>query len=153
MFATVEEKLIVAALSTIIVLVGILGFIHHERREGATVCVQQQTNAATAETKKDTADVQSTLKDFSGDLSAIPVTASRTPMLMCDAPSSVRKVSATGHAQPTALPIVKTDSGLQTGVEPRVDIGPIVQDLALSGMLCTADAQQLWNLAVKESAP
>jgi hypothetical protein len=153
MFATVEEKLIVGALSALLILVGILGFIHHERSAGAAICVQQQSNAATAETKKESSDVESVLKDFSGDLSAIPVTAGRTPVFMCDAPGSVRKVSSSTGAKPIAQSDIKTDSRLQTGVEPRVDIGPVVQDLALSGLLCSADAQQLWNLAVKDSSP
>ena len=153
MFATLEEKLIVGALCALTLLVGILGYNHHERKEGATVCVQQQSKAASAELSKDAGNVKNVLTDFSGDLTAIPITASHTPVLMCDASSRVRKISAPAGAKPIAEPLIKTDSGLQAGVEPRIDIGPIVQDLALSGMLCSADATELWNLAVKESQP
>jgi hypothetical protein len=152
MFATIEEKLIVAALAALVVVVGVLGYNHHERKLGATICVQQQSKAASTEVQKDKSDAKKAVVDFNADISAIPIAASHTPaMLMCDAPSSVRKVAAPAGAKPIAQPNIKTDSGLQTGIEPRVDIGSVVQDLALSGLLCTADAEQLWQLAIKES--
>lgn len=153
MFATIEEKLIVGAIIAFGVVVGILGYNHHERSEGATVCVQQQSNAASTEVKQDAIKNENASADFSGDLAAIPIAASHVPVLMCDASSSVRPITPTRQTQSVAPAIVKTDSGLQAGIESRVDVGPIVQDLALSGMLCSADATELWDLAVKESMP
>jgi hypothetical protein len=152
MFSTIEEKIIVAAIAAVAIVVGVLGYNHHERKEGAAVCIQQQSNAATAETIKDASDVKDVLKDFSGDLSAIPIAASHTPVFMCDTPRSVRKNTAATGVKPAEIPNIQNGSGLQAGVEQRSDIGPIVQDITLSCMLGIADAQSLWNLAVKESA-
>lgn len=154
MFASIEEKLIVGALAAVSLLVGILGYNHHERTEGAAICVQQQSHAAATETIKDASDVKDVLKDFSGDLSAIPIAASHTPsMLMCDAPSVVHKVASSAGAKPAQLPNSGNDRSVQTGVKPEVDIGPIVQDITLGCVLTATDAQQLWNLMSKESAP
>jgi hypothetical protein len=155
MFATAEEKLIVGALSSIIVLVGILGFIHHERFEGATVCVQQQSKAAAAETQKDTIANESVIKDFSGDLASIPITASHTPMLMCSSPGSVRQVAAATGVKPATVSNSTNDSGVRTGTKPvaAVDIGPAVQDITFGCVLGITDATELWQLATKESTP
>jgi hypothetical protein len=154
MFATLEEKLIVSALSALVIVVGIFGFIHHERSEGAAVCVQQQSNAAKAEVKQDDVDNKNVVADFTHSLDAIPITASHTPtLLMCSAPSRVREVPSTTGAKPAAPADSDSGSRVQTGDSPRVDIGPAVQDITYASLLCSADLKQLWNLAVKESNP
>lgn len=152
MFATIEEKVIIGALAALALLVGILGYNHHERKQGAAVCIQQQQSAATAESKKDASDVKDVLADYSQSLNAIPITASHTPMLMCDTPSSMPARTATREVKPGS----QSNVGPSVGVLPRddsrrQDFGPSVQDIALSCMLGTADAQELWNLAIKEA--
>lgn len=155
MFATLEEKIIVAAIVALGIVVGILGYNHHERSEGATVCVQQQSQAATAEFKQETSDGNAAVADFSKSLDSIPITASRTPTLfVCDAPSSVRKISASSTIESAKLAVVHGDSGVLPRVEPAsaVDIGPAVHDITLGCMQVAADTTELWNLAVKEAA-
>jgi hypothetical protein len=154
MFATLEEKIIVAAIVALGIVVGILGYNHHERHEGATVCVQQQSQAATAEFKQETSDGNAAVADFSKSLDSIPITASRTPTLfVCDASGSVRKVPTALATQSSKPAVVHGDSGVLPRVEPAsaVDIGPAVHDITLGCMQVAADTQELWQLAIKES--
>lgn len=155
MFATLTEKLILVGVSTLAVVVGILGFIRHERTQGAAVCIQQQSTAAATQNEKDASDVKDVLHDFSGDLSAITIAASHTPaMFMCDTPSSVPQRLAPSRAKPIQAPSAGiSDPGVQARVEQRRDIGPAVQDIALECVLGITNAAELWNLAVKESSP
>lgn len=154
MFATIEEKLIIGMLAAVAILVGVLGFIHHERSEGAAVCVQQDHSAADAQHKKETDDAKNTISDLRLKLDALatapPVAA---PMRLCVQARSVpSRPAATG-----AKPADRTDSGsggsVQVGTESSVDIGPGVQDIALASMLCSAKFKELWNLNVKEASP
>lgn len=152
MFASIEEKIIVGALAAMSLLVVIFGYTEHERSKGAAVCVQQQATAAGAEVAKDARADASVVADFKGDLSAIPTAGVKyVPMLMCDAPRSVHQVSASTGTKPATPAAIRSDSGLQTGTKPGIDIGSAVQDITFAGMLCTADAERLWELAIKES--
>jgi hypothetical protein len=154
MFAATEEKLIVGVLAFLTLLAGVLGFIHHERKQGATVCVQQDQSAALAQSKKETADALSVVTTLDAQLAAIASTPTvDAPMRMCNVKTgSVSPRPTTRSVKPAAIPHISTSTSVQAGVEPGVDIGPSVQDITLSCMLGIADATDLWNLAVKESA-
>lgn len=155
MFATLEEKLIVGVLASVTLLVGILGYNHHERAQGAAVCVRQDESAALAQSKKETANAVSIITTLDAQVAALSAAASApAPMRVCNVAShSVSPGAATRSAQPAALPHSSNDSGVQTGTQSGVDIGPIVQDITLGCVLGITDATDLWNLAVKESAP
>lgn len=153
MFATAEEKIIVACLTTLIMLVGIAGYTWHERREGASVCVQQDHTAAIAQAKKETVDARASVADLRAQLSAVSAAAPGTPapLRLCITTRRVPTVGAARRVESLTLPDSGTGPGVQTGTESGVDIGPGVQDIALSGVLGIADAAELWALAIKES--
>lgn len=152
MFATIEEKLIVGAIATVAVMVGVFGFIRHERSQGAAVCIQQQTSAEDTQSKKDSVSVNNSIADFHKELAGIPAAVGAdVPMRVCITPSHVSQRPAPGSSKPATPAVVDSGSRVQTGIESGNDIGPAVQDITLSSMLCSADALQLWNLAIKEA--
>lgn len=153
MFATFEEKIIVAALTTAIVLVGLLGFIRHERSTGAAVCVQQDLSADLAQSKKETADARAIVTDLDSQVAALSAaTVAPASLRVCNVQASrVSPRTSTGSTEPATLPHREHDSGLQTGSEPGVDIGPAVQDITLGCVLGITDATELWSLALKEA--
>lgn len=155
MFATAEEKIIVAALGALLLLVGILGYNHHERSEGAAICVQQDTKASDTQHKKDMDDAQETITNLRAQLVTIPsVAPAATPMRLCNiAPSRVPQRPASTGVESAKLPDSGNGGSVQAGTESSVDIGPSVQDIALSCVLGVTDAQDLWNLALKEASP
>jgi hypothetical protein len=155
MFATLEEKLIVAALSALVVVVGILGYNHHERKIGATVCVQQDHSAEIAQAKKETVDANQTIEDLRAQLVSITAAVpAAVPMRLCNAaPRSLPSRSTARSTESVALPHSAIDSGVQAGTVAGADIGAGVQDITLGCMLLSAEGTQLWNLAVKESTP
>lgn len=145
---TLETRLGIACA----VMVGILGYTLYERHEGAVQCVNKETKAENSQESLDAHSEATAINTFKQDLADIPpAVSSASHLWVCDAPRVVPSRPAPGRTQSVTPAVVKTDSGLQTGVEPRIDIGAVVQDITLSGMLCSADAQQLWSLAVKES--
>lgn len=155
MFATLEEKIIVSAIVALGILVGILGWNHHERTEGATVCLSQDHTAEIAQSKKDAADAHATVKDLRAQLSRIPATIpSVAPVIrMCVARGSVSSRPTTTTAKPEQLPDSGSGERVLPGTVAGVDIGEGVHDITLSCLQSIADAQELWNLNVKESQP
>lgn len=155
MFATLEEKLIVGALVVFTLMAVILTYNHHERSIGAQVCKTQDESAALTQQKKETRDAESIIESLHTQLSSISSsTPNAAPMRMCNNTSRpMPSRAATASSQPTKLPISSTGTSVQTGTESGSDYGPAVQDIALSCVLGITDANDLWNLAVKETHP
>lgn len=136
------------------VLVGVLGYTLYERHAGAVQCVAQETKAETVQENLDAHSAATAINTFKQDIADIPpAVSSASHIWMCDAPRIVPSRPASAGVKPLTPAVLKTDFGLQTGVESRADIGTIVQDIALSGLLCTADAAELWKLAQAEAKP
>ena len=155
MFATLEEKIVVAAISAFALLVGILGWNHHERSQGAVVCVQQDQSAELAQSKKETADALATVTTLDAQLAALGNNAGPiAPLRMCNvAPRSMSPRVATASVEPATISDGRHDPGVQAGNQSGADIGPAVQDITLGCVLGITDANDLWQLAMKESAP
>jgi hypothetical protein len=135
------------------VLVVILGFAIYERYEGAAACKSADTRAELLEAHTDAADVNASVSVLQKQLVAIPIAApGDVPMLVCSTPRSMSPRPATGSAEPVALPHIADAAGVQAGIESGSDIGPIVQDLTLGGMLAATNAQDLYDLEVKEAS-
>lgn len=154
MFATLEEKAIVVALATFAIVVVVLGFIHHERSQGAAICVSQDQSAAIAQSKKETDDAQETIAALKLKLDALPAAApAAAPMRLCVTAGSVPSRPAAAGVKPANDSHSGSGGSVQVGTESSVDIGPGVQDIALASMLCSAKFKELWNLNVKEASP
>lgn len=153
MFATAEEKIIVAALSALVILVGLFGFIRHERTEGATVCIQQDQSEELKQSKQDAHDAANTVDDLHSQLLKIAAANPGAPaMRVCNVQTgSVSPRPTARSVEPVALPHVNTDTGVQAGTGSGVDIGPGVQDITLGCVLAATDSDELWKLAIEES--
>jgi hypothetical protein len=137
-----------------LLLVVVVGFLLYERHEGAASVVAKDRTAEIAQQRADSADAQHTLVDLHTQLSTLPsVVPDAVPMRVCFTPSSLSPRPTTRRVESVALPIGSSHPSVQAGTQSGSDIGPIVQDLTLAGVLAATDAYDLWQLAVKESTP
>jgi hypothetical protein len=135
-----------------LLLVGIAGFLLYERHQGAESVIVKDNRAEVMQAHKDTANANTTIADLQKQLAAISATVpDAAPMRLCIAAHSVLERTPTRSAKPAALPDSSNGASVQTGTQSGIDIGPSVQDITLSCVLGITDAQQLWNLALKES--
>lgn len=134
------------------ILVGIAGYTAYERYQGAASCVAHDNSAELAQAQKERQDAHTTIATLQQQLAALPDTVpDAAPLRMCNAPARVPSGAATARVEPQSLPDYRSDPRMQTGNKPGSDIGGAVQDITLASVLCTTNAQDLWQLAIKES--
>lgn len=134
------------------ILVGVAGYTAYERHQGAASCAAHDNSAELDQAHKDIQDAHTTIATLQQQLAALPDTVpDAAPLRMCNAPARVPSGAATARVESQSLPDYRSDPGMQTGNQQPTDIGPAVQDITLASVLCTTNAQDLWQLMLKES--
>jgi hypothetical protein len=141
-----------------LLLVVIAGGLLYERHAGEALIRAEDKAAATAQHERDTAtnqgivDENTRLKD---QLAASPVAGPPPHFKLCIPTRFVSTGPAATAAQPSIAPAGNSDSGVPRGTEATatVDIGPILQDFALAGLLRAQNGDLLYEWAVKQAAP
>lgn len=150
---TLETRLAGAAATFALLLVVVIGFAVHERHKGSAACISKENSAETSQEHKDAKNAAAAINDFNKDLSDIPAAvSSASHMLMCIAPAGMPSRSTARPARPIASAVESTGISVLPGDDSRrQDFGGGVQDITLSCMLQSADATELWRLAIKEA--
>jgi hypothetical protein len=136
-------------------LAGLALYIHHagyEECRAPEVAAQKAQKAS--DTKIDTG--VSNESDQSKAALVAPGGAASTPaphLRVCQPASSLPARPAAAKAEPSQPPASGGDRGLPGGNEAAapVDVGPVVQDLALAGVLLGTDSQLLWKRDVEQA--
>jgi hypothetical protein len=146
---TLEAKLIALAL----VLAAIIAFTLYERHEGAAKVIARDNVAEISQARKDTINETDTVADLQKQVDSLSLTALPAPVMrLCVSTSdSVPSRSATASAESIPVSHGSADSSVQGRIEQGVNIGGVVQDIALAGMLAATDSSELWKLANEEA--
>lgn len=137
--------------ATLAIVVGFLGYTMYERHAGAVQCVAAEKKVEASQQKSDSTNAQNAVRTFSQDIEGLDLEPTPHPLWVCSAPSGVSPRPASTRAEPKPTAVLAANPKLPAADSPR-DIGGSVQDIAFSGMLCSSDATELWELAVKESS-
>lgn len=161
------QAAIVTKVVEVVAVLGLAGsaVLYLEHR-GAAKCERADESAELAQAKRDHQTDQEAIRGLNDRIKQLsggaPPDASVPPPAGASAPPSLRvRVpanpaaggSATARSQPGALPNGGCDQRVPGGTESEatIDLGTVVQDFALAGLLNRADSEGLWERAVKES--
>jgi hypothetical protein len=142
-----------------IILAGIAGFLLYVHHAGYEACKAPQVAAQKAQKANDTRIDQgvSSASDQSKAALVAPggAAASAPPRLIVCEPSRLPARPAAAKVKPSQLASSDDDRGMPGGaqVESPVDLGPIVQDLALAGVLLGSNGELLWKRDVEQAQP
>lgn len=149
-----EIRMTLYALALVVIAAGLL----YERSHGEHLEDAKQTQVETIQQTKDSTNAQNAVDTFThftehleGSAPGSGSAPAATAMRVCIASRSVSSRSPASGTQPSAPAVSRTGGSVQTGTESSVDIGTSVQDITLSCMLGIADANQLWQLAMKQA--
>lgn len=151
----------------VIAVMAVSGFFYIEHL-GAQKCEHKDQTAALEQAQRDHKTDQETIDGLKNRIRVLegatpappdsppPAGASAPPELRVRVPTSpASSRRAPAGTQPGALPDRGCDQRVLGGAEGEatVDLGPVVQDLALAGLLNRADSEGLWERAVKQAQP
>jgi hypothetical protein len=142
-----------------LLLAAIAGGLLYERHHGEALIRAEDKAAATAQHEHDTATNQGIVDEntrLKQQLAATPVVTTPPPRLVVCVPTHfVSAGPASQGDQPGLAPAGGSNSGVSGGTEATaaLDIGPVVQDLALAGVLRATNGDLLYEWAVKQAEP
>jgi hypothetical protein len=142
-----------------LLLAAIAGGLLYERHHGEALIRAEDKASATAQHQHDTATNQGIVDEntrLKQKLAASPVVSSPPPLLRVCVPTHYVSAGPTpGGAQPVIATSGSGDRRVPQGTESSasLDIGPVVQDLALAGMLRATNGDLLYEWAVKQAEP
>jgi hypothetical protein len=140
-----------------LLLAAIAGGLLYERYHGEALIRAEDKAAATAQHQHDTATNQGIVDEntrLKQQLAASPVVSTPPPHLRVCVPTHfVSTGPAPQGDQPGIAPAGSGDRGVPQGAESSaaLDIGPVVQDLALAGMLRATNGDLLYEWAVNQA--
>jgi hypothetical protein len=140
-----------------LLLAAIAGGLLYERHHVEAQLHAEDKAAATAQHQQDTATNQGIVDEntrLKQQLAASPVVSSPPPLLRVCVPTHfVSAGPASQGTQPGIAPAGGGNSGVPDGAEATasIDIGGVVQDLALAGMLRATNGDLLYEWAVNQA--